>query len=97
MVAISPTTFGLAKLSVVSLPKKRGRGGGRGRRWCIPGHFNTYISVTKPEVVRPGFLLIVGGGFFFFNSQTGKLSNDTPYAYSTAKNEITIFRAIRGQ
>ena len=30
------------------------------------------------------------------NSPTGKLSNDTPYAYSTAKNEITIFRAIRG-
>ena len=63
-----------------------------------PLHLNTYISVTKPEVVRPGFLLIVGGGFFFFffNSPTGKLSNDTPYAYSTAKNEITIFRAIRG-
>ena len=96
MGAISPTTFGLAKLSVVSLPKKRGRGGGRGgRRWCIPGHLNTYISVTKPEVVRPGFLLIVGGASFF-NSHTGKLSNDTPYAYSTAKNEITIFRAIRG-
>ena len=32
-----------------------------------------------------------------FNSPTSKLSNDTPYAYSTAKNEIPIFRAIRGQ
>ena len=32
-----------------------------------------------------------------FNSPTRKLSNDTPYAYSTAKNEIPIFRAIRGR
>ena len=32
-----------------------------------------------------------------FNSPTHKLSNDTPYAYSTANNEIKIFRAIRGQ
>ena len=32
-----------------------------------------------------------------FISPTRKLSNDTPYAYSTSKNEIPSFRAIRGQ